>query len=194
MIQSKCLGISWEAERPEVLSGALQSAGRKYYQELCRRPEYLKHRKKTGETKASSKEENRCSIADVFGVLVSAKLLLGRRAGENRLATGRLPLPKVTNSTQKSPAGRFRLPIWTGATHPWWVCCFKSANNSRLPFAESSRLEESRCCSNWRAIPTEARSAIYNSNPICSVYKSKQEEFQGVSAISEGSPWFLLKF
>jgi len=65
---------------------------RKYCQELCRRLEYLKHRKRTRETKASNKEEKQVhirrfsSIADDFGVLVSAKLLLGRRAGEDRRA------------------------------------------------------------------------------------------------------------
>jgi len=76
----------------------------KYCQALCRRLEYLKHRKRTRETKASNKEEKQVlirpfsSIADVFGVLVSAKLLLGRRASENRRATGRQSLPRVSPS------------------------------------------------------------------------------------------------
>jgi len=42
--------------------------------------------------------------------------------------------------------------------------------------------------SDEQAIPTGARSAMYNSNPSRSLYKSKQEEFEGVSTISEGSP------
>jgi len=47
---------------------------RKYCQELCRRLKYLKHRKRTRETKASNKEEKQVhirrfsSIADGFGI------------------------------------------------------------------------------------------------------------------------------
>jgi len=84
---------------PNALEFLERLGDRKFCQELCRWLEYLKHRKRTRETKASN-----------FGVLVSAKYLLGRRADKNRRATGRQPLPKVTNTTQKSPAGRFCLP------------------------------------------------------------------------------------
>jgi len=83
----------------------LQTAGVPKAQKTNKGNESKQQRRKTGAHPALS------SIADVFGVLVSAKLLLGRRAGENRRAKGWLPLPKVTNTTQKSPAGRFRLPI-----------------------------------------------------------------------------------